>query len=475
MRNVTPEELTSRLRQGVTLTEVLMSMLIMSIGVVSVAALFPLSIVRSIQASQLTNATLLRYNAEAQLDVDPSLIHDPDGDGNIIEHYRTPAARNFVVDPWGYYVAAGDDGVNMVADADGAPPLQYFGNDSQSSVPYAQRFDGGVFASRLASEPVGSRIALGERIGIGLAGAVDGWTQQFSTDEISDSYPSGSANPQGVVLSSTVDVSTLPMVATGTADLFEVQGSRITIFDDIGSASQTYPLTLYNSSTRTLLWTEDLDDDGLLSVGEDLDFNGGVDVRKLPSRFQDSTTGLPVISRIVVETSKSRHYSWLLTVRKGPDGQASVDVVIFFNRAVDPQNEELYTARFDPASDQVFLKQNNSDGTPREEPFVKKGGFIFDAVNARWYRIEGVTRRPSVLGVLQTWVAGEYDYIIDVEGSIVDSAGEDVIPATGIPNGILDAGEDTNGNGILDLTAMLIPGVVEVYPLGIKSLPEALQ
>ena len=51
-------------RRGVTLTEVLMSLMIMSIGISSVAVLFPLSMLRSLQATQLTNAALLKMNVE---------------------------------------------------------------------------------------------------------------------------------------------------------------------------------------------------------------------------------------------------------------------------------------------------------------------------------------------------------------------------------------------------------------------------
>ena len=58
-----------RLRPGTTLTEVLMSILIMSIGVVTLATLFPIAILRSVQATQLTNATILRYDAEAIIDL----------------------------------------------------------------------------------------------------------------------------------------------------------------------------------------------------------------------------------------------------------------------------------------------------------------------------------------------------------------------------------------------------------------------
>ena len=44
------------------------ALLIMSIGLVALAVLFPLSVLRSIKASQFTNATDVRYNAEAAID-----------------------------------------------------------------------------------------------------------------------------------------------------------------------------------------------------------------------------------------------------------------------------------------------------------------------------------------------------------------------------------------------------------------------
>src|SRR5215467_1551135 len=52
-------------RKGATLTEVLIALLIMSIGLVALAVLFPISVLRSIKATQFTTATDNRYNAEA--------------------------------------------------------------------------------------------------------------------------------------------------------------------------------------------------------------------------------------------------------------------------------------------------------------------------------------------------------------------------------------------------------------------------
>ena len=59
---------------GVTLSEVLVSMLIMSVGVVSLATLFPISVLRTAQATQLTHAVFTRNNAEAAVESNLGLL-----------------------------------------------------------------------------------------------------------------------------------------------------------------------------------------------------------------------------------------------------------------------------------------------------------------------------------------------------------------------------------------------------------------
>ena len=94
------------MRSGVTLTEVLMSLMIMSIGISSVAVLFPISVLRSVQATQLTNAAILKRNAQSLLDMRQELIFDPDGDGNFNEHIGAQQELNYIVDPSGYFEMA---------------------------------------------------------------------------------------------------------------------------------------------------------------------------------------------------------------------------------------------------------------------------------------------------------------------------------------------------------------------------------
>jgi prepilin-type N-terminal cleavage/methylation domain-containing protein len=93
---------------GVTLTEVLMSLMIMSIGISSVMVLFPISVLRSAQSTQLTNAAILKYNAETQIRQNPRLVFDPDGNYDLsstmaqkqkalAEHFLSSGSRNYLV------------------------------------------------------------------------------------------------------------------------------------------------------------------------------------------------------------------------------------------------------------------------------------------------------------------------------------------------------------------------------------------
>lgn len=100
------------MRRGTTLTEVLMSIVLMGIGCVTLATLFPIAILRTTRATQQTNATIHRFNAEAMIDL-RRLVSDknvPDASPNV-------SVR--VIDPIGFYLLPaalrdqfGNDGTN---------------------------------------------------------------------------------------------------------------------------------------------------------------------------------------------------------------------------------------------------------------------------------------------------------------------------------------------------------------------------
>lgn len=374
-------------RRGATLMEVLMSVMIMGLGVIPLATLFPISVKRSAQATQLTNATILRYNAEAMLDAFPGpLLHDPDNDGDRNEHRYTN--RKYVVDPIGY----------LLADA---PAYQgRFGNDGQGAAfGNIRRFDAGF--SALGTGP-------------NFFAQQDSWRLQFEGIPTSNTLTDLIFDP--------ADLSTELMteIDQNARDGFS-QGiwSRIVVFDENGKQAQIRPLTLIspvdianNSIT------------GLASLPDNL-------------RYVDSM-GLGIVSKVRIEIQEQR-YTYLLSVRHQPTRVAAVDVVVFFKRDFSPLNEVVHSVsnfvRYSNGSDNqpgVAGEDDNQDGNtddPGElgwkgsddepnyaftlhynnnitgsplnmsaddiKPPLKKGGHIFDIRNARWYRIQNYVENTA--------------------------------------------------------------------------------
>jgi len=504
-------------RQGVTLVEVLMSLMIMSIGVASVAALFPISVLRTVQANQLTNAAVVKYNVEAMIEADPSWVTDPDQDGNLIEHFRAPAERNYVVDPIGFYTHFADGAFAVAAS---------FGNIGGTPAPFVRRWGGGLGtlpevslggSFRVADPPVAPpdpKYATALRLAaISIAGQGDGWTTDV------DAVPASLiTSPDGVIgvqlptgtdfdltqmgtsrqtLSSLVQtpISIPPNYLIQDPELF-----RVVVFSSDGKRSQAYPLTHIDISTNQVYWSEDIDGDG--TGDNDFNMSGSrnalTDIRPLPAEFGGN------VSRVLLQSRKLSDFAWLLTVRRRSDGFVrGVDVVVRYKNGADITDERLFEATFIKGTNIVGLRYPS----PGNGPSIRKGKFIFDAVNALWYRIQDYKEKPAV-GSALLWDHPNYDAVIFTETQIQEAAGEDQFhqfnsSGTSILlNGVIDPGqfnasgilqqpftvsggvptalsEDEarpgDGDSVLDFGAAMLPaGVIEVYPMGSTPLPSGL-
>lgn len=420
-------------RHGVTLMEVLMSIMIMSIGVVLLASLFPVSILRGVQATKLTNATVLRYNAEALIDAFPlPFVFDPDGTLNAnghIAHQRRN--RNYIVDPLGSYYAT-LDGTGLEAS---------FGNDGAgSAVTRIPRFHAGL-TTQLA--------------------AVNFFTQQDSWVLLYEGIPTSTAFPDGInTTRDTIFIDTTD-IASGIVDLTEVgqtitpgtgsvASGRVLLYDTTGKQTQVRIIdgSNINTGSAEISFADPLPDNGLY----------------------DS------ISKIRIETLEQR-YSYLLTVRRQiASDVASVDVVVFFRRNFSPEFEavhevENFVSEWLPGPDGqwgVAGVDDDGDGTtdevngagergwPGSDDFqrrtfrlrfntsvesrlLKRGEYVFDSLNARWYRIQKVENQNSLT----------VDLTLDqpIIQSINDPA-DPTVPVGGM---------------------IVMPNVVQVYPLGNKT------
>jgi len=415
-------------RSGVTLMEVLMSVMIMSIGVVSLASLFPISILRGVQATKLTNATVLRYNAEALIDAFPQpFVFDPDGTLNAnghVAHQRQN--RNYVVDPLGSYYATFDS-----TGFEGS-----FGNDgSSTALTRVPRFHAGL-TSQLA--------------------AVNFFSQQDSWTLLYEGIPGNTASPPIGINPARDTIFIEPDdITSGIVDLTElsqtlstITGGRMLIYDSTGKQVQVRNITGANINTGS----------AEISFADPLPNNG----------LYDS------ISKIQIETLEQR-YSYLLTVRRQiASDVASVDVVVFFRRNYNPEfeavhNVENFVAGWRPGNDGAWGiagHDDDNDGSDDErlgeqgaigsddiqrreftlhfnssveKPKIKKGGYVFDTHNARWYRIQKIENESSAT----------VDLTLDQP--IIQSINDPSDP-TALVTGMI-----------------VMPNVVQVYPLGNKT------
>jgi len=464
-------------RQGVTLVEVLMSLMIMSIGVSSVMVLFPISVLRSVQSTQLTNAAILKRS-------DPKLIFDPDGNYDLAatdvlrasalaEHFQGAANRNYVIDPAGFYALFGqdNDGNGTVEMADdlfarslgnvgavagytvgvGMPPVQRF----------LPRFDGRVMSGFLNNSTAtsfslssGQLSALAE-LGLQRCRLGDGRTVQLDTffaNSLSRNLPRGTYGPAGpylvgIQLVNDVapdDLSQIPVSSNSIPGnlIADPENSEIVIFSANGNFSQTFPLTHIDATRRAVFWSEY--DDNPATAWRDFNRNSAEDVRPLPREFQNTA------GRIVLRSRRAADFTWLITVRRASDGRVSgADVVVRHNVGISVEDERVFPAVFTAGS--TFVGVNNwPDGTA---PVMKRGQFILDPVNARWYRIAAVTLSSSSTP-LSPW--SNFAYRVELENAAIASSGS-------LPSG---------GNPMIPGAAIVVPHIIDVYPLGSMSFPE---
>jgi type II secretory pathway pseudopilin PulG len=471
----------ARWAKGSTLTEVLVALMIASIGLVSVATLFPMSVLRSVKAAQTTSATDVRYNAEEAMDRYSDIIKHPDSRNPLYALPYPPApypakptgytindvdppwlqmqlqgVKNYIVDPLGY-AAVRNLNLTIGTSNPNAPylvrPEHYFGNDpSGGNLPPWPLNPPGTPWQILPRYPLTWRPAPGVTGDAALAAAdylvtlPDSWVLQYETTA------GGLLGPGTTV--STYSQVTLPgmnftsSVAGNPFPSLPSPTVRLVMFSADGTLAQTRNVTAmtYNATNNstTFQWTEDLNGSGTLDItggtSEDVNSNGTLDTHFLPTTFAANTLG-----RVRVELQE-RRYTWLLTVRQSSTTSASVDVVVYFKRTLEniATDELLYNAVFHQGSAQVTVTyptgNNPTTGLPLK-PYMKRGGFAFDANNAFWYRINNVS---PVVASGTGWE--QVNLTLEVPANASNDS-----PPFFTPRG------------------MFPRGVVDVYPLGTKT------
>jgi hypothetical protein len=363
---------------GSTLTEVLVSLLIMSIGLVSLATMFPISALRSVRALQLTTSTDLRYNVENIIEMYRGSLQgfsndfsrfvvDPDFNGVSRDENDNSGANytRYVIDPigWNEVRSARMQAGNAVAiensfgNVDGQPWLMADGSLQMPRYAYGRTTMASAEALAMMPDSYGA---------------------------LYDGLASSSASQPGA---GGITELTLPGLARSSVVWPGTQRLRAVIFAAEGNRSQVRWLTDANLASETVRWTEDINGNGNLDAGEDLNGSGAIEHFPVSGNF---TPG-----RVRIE-AQERRYTWLATVRRTGGSAAEVDIVVFFRRGFGAMgvtqsfdnDERLYDVDFVAGSSLVAVRYPPND--PAQKPFMRKGGYVFDAANAFWYRIQNV-------------------------------------------------------------------------------------
>ena len=381
-------------RDGATLVEILMSLMVMSIGLVSVASLFPMSMLRSMQATQLTGSALLGFQCEDYLRAFPELTrnhYDPASSTMIPNwEYRpgvgvrprrigTDAYQNAlqnhvplhfvtVIDPLGAHQLQQNGGTGA--------QISYFGHDSFNIM--------GVDHNSFRIERKNGGFDLTQPNQVDLAYSL------FSSD---DSWVTSITSNVNTINSSTElvlssDVATNEILSFQQALAGGARG-RAVVFDRTGRQSHVSGLSNIDPGSRTIELQRPLPVGGLYS-------------------------GISPEVRLVLFEPR---YTCLVTLRRrvdglGPDGQPGDfgggdfsqvgmpgtddevrfqggKLVIFFRRNFSPQAEQVYAVTgLNQGSDTPITISwgGNADAKPR----LRNGAWVFDPINGYWYQIATV-------------------------------------------------------------------------------------
>jgi hypothetical protein len=180
--------------------------------------------------------------------------------------------------------------------------------------------------------------------------------------------------------------------------------------------------------------------------------------------------------------------------RNGP--AAYMNLVVFFRRSTDPEDELIHPAHFNTGNfygadddwgtsdDQsspgrwpgldgalgtndditeptVVIQYNLALGGQR--PFLKRGGFICDSQNNRWYRVTSYREVDNAMATLLELDPNAPASALGTTPGAVVKLDNPVMESSGVYNPDLDSPPPNAASS--SPGAILMPGIIDVYPL----------
>jgi type II secretory pathway pseudopilin PulG len=349
-------------RSGATLIEVLMSLMIMGLGISSVFALFPMSVLRSVKATNLTNATLLSQSARDFFIANETVIEQqpvatdawlstlPAGS------VPSPFGGTFVVDPYGGSAAAGFGG-------------------TQGKFGEVLRVQNGL---NEPANPINSYVT-----------GKDSWVTDYEDTQLQG--VTANTVPQAPPLTGTDPAHRLEFYQTGGVPDFNqvaTNRSRVLIYSIDGRRSLVRSL----ATTGT----------GPVPAANQL---------QLASALPDDMDSIDEIGAVRLQNFE-RRYTCLYTINQDENGNTqSRQIAVFFRRGFG-ESEQTYQATSFSTNKRTLTVNNYTVGIPRPGDYIfgawtenKGGGRVLTF--GRWYRlllVEETATNQYKLTLDRTWV-----------------------------------------------------------------------
>ncbi|WP_373649197.1 hypothetical protein [Schlesneria sp. DSM 10557] len=350
--------------------------------------------------------------------------------------WRAHVARNYVVDPLGWEERAAEMEItSFTPSLDTADFRNSFGRltiaggSYNVNSPYRiVRFRGGIAGNQYNPANTLSASSMTTRMGATAACVLpDSWQTQTDTFNVL-SFTSTSIEIENADLVATLDANGDGTASFAPAGGFEQAiNCRVTLYSSDGRQSVVRQVSEINrsASAELISWLTDI-----------------------PSWLTPT--------RVRVETFQSR-YSWMLAARRQTSGAIYMDLITFYKRSFDPHHELIHPAHFQAGASTVVIQYNPDLGDA--SPALKRGGFICDAQNNRWYRVinfkevdNAYLELENIYGNLSALtpqpLQNTRGAIVSLEYAAAESSGIYTSTTNPPPGG-----------------ALILPGIINVYPL----------
>lgn len=398
VKPTTPEPSPAAPHAGATLVEILMSLMVMSIGLVSVASLFPISMMRSIQATQLTNAALLEFSCEDYIRAFPQLSY---------AHYNgTTTVPNFEMSPSGTTLRRFD--IGTPAQFVRALPMKFVAVVDPLGASYAS-----TGANRFGQDPYNlhstqdfnfqaARLNAGfdfssniqRQQAFTMFSSNDSWTESFVSNEATNVS-------SGVIQLSDVSEGDLQAFGEAIAAGTNLTGRAI-VYDRTGKQSHVSLVSSVTPASQRVTIAKPVPTNGMYAAIPE------VRLELLEPRYTCLITirrqlmnlgpgGLPGVDG-TDDNSDGTVDNFAEIGWPGTDDEVrnlGADLVVFFRRDFSPFGEQVYEAG------NLIKGSNAPNGTqpitirwdganPESRPRLQNGGWVFDPANGFWYQITSV-------------------------------------------------------------------------------------